>query len=98
MQAERGQHIRLGDPVAALEVGDRLGHPHDPVVPARAERPEAPGGELYVVTEVKTRAEAEAAVAVAGPGARVFAIRPAWSLPAREWIASDPEFWRARHP
>ncbi len=30
----------------------------------------------------------------AGPEARVFAVRPYWSRPAKEWVASDPEFWQ----
>jgi len=28
------------------------------------------------------------------PDARVFAVRPNWSMPAPEWVAADPEFWR----
>jgi hypothetical protein len=31
----------------------------------------------------------------AGPGTTVLAILPSWSFPAAEWIAADPEFWRA---
>ncbi|HZH40100.1 MAG TPA: hypothetical protein VFD85_03780 [Gemmatimonadales bacterium] len=28
-------------------------------------------------------------------GARVFAIRPEWSMPSADWVAADPTFWRA---
>jgi enterochelin esterase-like enzyme len=27
-------------------------------------------------------------------GARIFAVRPNWSMPAPEWVAADPDFWR----
>jgi len=47
----------------------------------------------YVVMSAKTRAEADAKLSAAGPDAKVFAVRPAFSLPAAEWIASDPAFW-----
>jgi hypothetical protein len=47
---------------------------------------------LYVFRPVRTRQQAEA---LAGePGARVFAVRPNWSMPAPEWVASDTAFWR----
>jgi hypothetical protein len=51
-----------------------------------------------VIVPARTRTEADAAAATAGPEARVFAVRPSWSHPAEDWIASDPEFWRAEHP
>jgi hypothetical protein len=47
---------------------------------------------LYVLRPVRTRREAEALAAE--QGARIFAVRPNWSMPAPEWIAADPEFWR----
>ena len=30
----------------------------------------------------------------AGAYARVFAVRPNWSMPAAEWILADPQFWQ----
>jgi hypothetical protein len=30
---------------------------------------------------------------VTAPDARIFAIRPYWGMPAKEWIAADPDFW-----
>jgi hypothetical protein len=46
---------------------------------------------LYVLRPVKTRGEAES---LARSGARILAVRPSWSMPAAEWIAADPGFWR----
>jgi hypothetical protein len=47
---------------------------------------------LYVFRPLKTAQEANALAAE--PNARVFAVRPNWSMPAPEWVAADPEFWR----
>jgi hypothetical protein len=47
---------------------------------------------LYILRPVRTRQQAEA---LAGEqGARIFAVRPNWSMPAPEWVAADPDFWR----
>ena len=46
---------------------------------------------LYALTPVHTLAEAEAVARSAG--ARVFAVRPNWSMPAPDWVAADPGFW-----
>ena len=56
---------------------------------------DAPDGTRYIMKPVRTQAEADAAAAAAGPGTRVFAIRPYWGSPAPEWIAADTEFWKA---
>jgi hypothetical protein len=47
---------------------------------------------LYVFRPVKTAQQAKALAAA--QNARVFAVRPNWSMPAPEWVAADPEFWR----
>ena len=47
---------------------------------------------LYVFRPARTLRRAKALARRLG--ARVFAIRPYWSMPAREWVAADPEFWR----
>jgi hypothetical protein len=47
---------------------------------------------LYVLRPVPTRREAEAIARQAK--ARVFAVRPNWSMPAPAWVAADPDFWR----
>ena len=56
---------------------------------------EDPDGTRFVVRSAETREEAEAAKVSAGQDTTVLAIRPSWSFPAAEWIAADPEFWRA---
>ena len=52
-------------------------------------------GTRYAVEAFRIREEAEAAAA--GLRARVFAVRPDWSYPAKEWVSADPEFWQC-HP
>jgi len=59
---------------------------------------EAADGTRFIVLPVQTRSEADAAAAAAGPESRVFAVRPSWSLPAKEWVAADSEFWHWRAP
>jgi hypothetical protein len=56
---------------------------------------EAPDGTRFIIATSATRRDATRKAAVASSGAKVFAIRPSWSLPADAWIASDPDFWRA---
>jgi hypothetical protein len=55
---------------------------------------EAADGTRFVLLPVKTRPEADAKAAAAGSEARVFAVRPYWSMPAKEWVAADPVFWQ----
>ena len=59
---------------------------------------ETDDGVRLVILPARTRDEADAAAAMAGPETRVFAVRPSWSHPAEDWIASDPEFWRPGNP
>jgi hypothetical protein len=47
---------------------------------------------VYRLEPVRTRREA--AEAARRNHARVFAIRPNWSMPAVSWVTADPEFWR----
>ena len=47
---------------------------------------------LYVFRRARTLRRAKALARQLG--ARVFAIRPYWSMPAPEWVAADPEFWQ----
>ncbi len=47
---------------------------------------------LYVMRLVRTRAQAE--TLGRRQGARIFAVRPNWSMPAPEWVAADSLFWR----
>jgi hypothetical protein len=56
---------------------------------------EGSDGTSFVVRSAEAREEADAARVSDGESATVLAIRPSWSFPADEWIAADPEFWRA---
>ena len=47
---------------------------------------------LYVLRPVRSYGEAERLVE--RTKGRVFAVRPNWSMPAREWVSADPEFWQ----
>lgn len=51
-------------------------------------------GTRLVVMPAPTRKEADALAAAAGPGSNVFAVRPSFSFPVKEWIAADSQFWR----
>jgi hypothetical protein len=53
---------------------------------------EAPDGGFYALTLARTHSDAAKAAAIE-PGAIVFAVRPWWGHPAKEWIAADPGFW-----
>ncbi len=55
---------------------------------------EAPDGTRFVFRPAATRADADALATVAGPGTIVFAVRPYWGMPMKEWIAADPVFWK----
>lgn len=59
---------------------------------------EASDGTRFIFRAAATREEADAAAAKAGSDARVFAVRPTWSTPARAWVDADPRFWRAYPP
>jgi hypothetical protein len=49
-------------------------------------------GTRFIVTAAGTREDADARAA-ARVEARVFAVRPRFSVPAPAWIAADPAFW-----
>lgn len=55
---------------------------------------EAPDGTRFALRAFRTREPAGAAAAATGAEATVFAVRPYWGMPAEEWIAADPEFWK----
>jgi hypothetical protein len=57
---------------------------------------EGQDGVRFVVTAAKTRTEADARLSAAGPSAKIFAVRPEFSMPAEEWLASDPSFWHSK--
>jgi hypothetical protein len=51
-----------------------------------------PDSTLYIFRPARTRGEADSLAR--GSDARVFAVRPSWSMPAPEWVAADRAFWR----
>jgi hypothetical protein len=53
---------------------------------------EAKDGTRFVAMPARTRKEADAVAVDAGPAANVFAVRPSWSFPAKEWVAVDTGF------
>lgn len=55
---------------------------------------ETADGTRYVFNATRTLEEAKAVASTAGDRATIFAVRPYWGMPAKEWIAADPEFWR----
>jgi hypothetical protein len=58
---------------------------------------ETPDGMRFDVRAAATLADAEAA-RIADPQSRVLVVRTSWSVPAAEWIAADPAFWRGVEP
>jgi hypothetical protein len=56
---------------------------------------ESQDGERFVITPAKTLAEAKRKLAAAGPNAKIFAVRPEFSMAAEEWVAHDPSLWQS---
>jgi len=46
----------------------------------------------------RTREEADAKLAGAGPEANILAARPEFGMPSQEWVAADPTFRQSAHP
>ena len=55
-------------------------------------------GEQFVISPAKTFAAAKRKQAVAGPAAKIFVVRPQFSMPAAEWVANDAAFWMSHNP
>lgn len=55
---------------------------------------EAPDGSCFVFRALGVREHADLAAAAVGREATVFAVRPYWGMPSKDWVAADPEFWR----
>ena len=51
-------------------------------------------GAKFIVLPADKREVADAKAVAIGAETRVFAVRPYWSNPAKEWISADPGFWR----
>lgn len=59
---------------------------------------ETADGTKFIVMPADTHNKADTKAAAAGPEAHIFAVRPYWSMPAKEWIAADPVFWQPSSP
>jgi hypothetical protein len=59
---------------------------------------ESNDGTRFIITSANSRKEADRAQMRAGPESKVFEVRPSWSFPATEWIATDPAFWAPKVP
>jgi hypothetical protein len=78
-----------------------LGHGRFLVITVTKGRPagagtvfEAADGAFFVFSPARTRKQADR-LAASIPGSIVGTVRPSFSFPAEEWVASDPRFWRA---
>jgi hypothetical protein len=59
---------------------------------------ETPDQMRFVVTAAQTHEDADSKAVAAGSEAKVFAVRPNWSRPAKEWVVADPAFWQSWVP
>jgi hypothetical protein len=76
-----------------------MGHERFPVIAVTKGNPhgdesvfESQDGVRFVVMAAKTRAEADGNLSAAGQDAKIFAVRPEFSMPAAEWVALDSSF------
>jgi hypothetical protein len=93
------QHYAVYRPELSRGPGWRVAGARFMVVTVRRDRMPAEGSvwesadsTLYVFRSVRTRAEADSLARASG--ARIFGVRATWSMPAAEWVAADPGFWR----
>ncbi|HXS79677.1 MAG TPA: hypothetical protein VN818_05300 [Gammaproteobacteria bacterium] len=56
----------------------------------------APDGRTFTIATARTLAEANSKAATLGRDARVFAVRPEYSLPAAAWVSANPSLWKDR--
>jgi hypothetical protein len=55
---------------------------------------EAPDGRAFAFAAAATREEAQRLAANLGGGARLFEVRPEWSLPSDDWVTRNPVLWK----
>jgi hypothetical protein len=55
---------------------------------------QAPDGRPFAFAAASSRAEAGRLEAALGREARVFEVRPQWSLPYDAWVERNPELWK----
>ncbi len=59
---------------------------------------EVPDGRAFVFSAASTRSDAERLVINLGKNARVFEVRPEWSLPYDVWVTRNPDLWKRFPP
>src|SRR5215831_9855054 len=76
-----------------------LGHGRFLVIAVTKDRPAGAGtvfqaadGTFFVFSPARTRKQADR-LAASIPGSIVVVVRPAFSFPAKDWVAADPRFW-----
>jgi hypothetical protein len=89
-ELSRGAEWRMGQE-RFLVIAVTKGNPHSDGTVF-----ESQDGVRFVLTAAKTRAEADARLSAAGPDAKIFAVRPEFSMPAAEWVRSDLAFWDSK--
>lgn len=57
---------------------------------------ESPDGRVVVLIAAAGRKDAERRAAQLGSGARLFEVRPEWSLPEDAWVSRNPALWKRR--
>src|SRR5205814_8934306 len=79
-----------------------LGHGRFLVIAVTKDRPSRAGkvfqaadGTFFVFSPARTRKQADR-LAASIPGSIVVLVRPSFSFPAKDWVAADSLFWRAK--
>ncbi len=57
---------------------------------------QVPGGKALVFSAASDQAEAQRIASGLSREARVFEVRPEWSLPSQTWVAKNPGLWKRR--
>jgi ribosomal protein S12 methylthiotransferase accessory factor YcaO len=55
---------------------------------------QAPDGRAFVFAAASDQEEADRVATALGRAARVFEVRPEWSLPYNAWVMRNPELWK----
>jgi len=55
---------------------------------------QSPDGRAFVLVAASDRNDAEQRAEQLGVGARIFEVRPLWSLPEDTWVSLNPQLWK----
>lgn len=84
----RGDALRIAG-IRFFEVTVTTGEPR-----AEGSVFQAPDGTRFILRALSARNQSDAEAAAGSREAKIFAVRPYWGMPAKDWIAADPEFWK----